>query len=84
MSDKKESSVSSPSLADEVFPREAAYHDTDVFGHEEDHDVGFFLLSSGSFLPPNGRLDIAIAWLISLFDNRSTTRLFPGNWLLFS
>jgi len=35
--------VSSPSLAGEDlhegFPREAAYHDTDVFGHEEDHDV---------------------------------------------
>lgn len=35
--------MSSPSLAGEDlhdgFAREAVYHDTDVFGHEEDHDV---------------------------------------------
>ena len=44
MSGQKELSGSSPSLAaeerlDEGFPHEALYHDTDVFGHEEDHDV---------------------------------------------
>ena len=44
MSEKKESSVSSPSLAGEEtlpnqLPQEVEYHDTDVFGHEEDHEV---------------------------------------------
>lgn len=43
MSEKKELSVSSPSIAGEDFhdgfPREVVYHDTDVFGHEENHDV---------------------------------------------
>ena len=44
MSGQKEFSGSSLSLAaedtlGEGFPREAVYHDTDVFGHEEDHDV---------------------------------------------
>ena len=54
MLDRKEASVSSPSLVGEEslqdgIPREAIYHETDVFGHEEDHDVrplpyGFELL----------------------------------------
>lgn len=45
MSEKHGASPSSPSLAgDDLqggFSREAVYHDTDVFGNEEDHDVGF-------------------------------------------
>ncbi len=49
MSEKQELSVSSPSLAGEEVlhegsPQEVTYHDTDVFGHEEDHDVSSFLL----------------------------------------
>ncbi|KAL6713506.1 hypothetical protein ACLMJK_008971 [Lecanora helva] len=50
MSEKKELSASSPSLVGdesqhEGFPREAAYNETDVFGHEEDHDIHYKTLS---------------------------------------
>ena len=82
MSEKKEGAGSSPSLAgeetlyDDAFPREATYHDTDVFGHEENHDVGDLEMQSRFFF---GKLPVFAADQLIHHVQRSITKRSRGS-----